>query len=191
MAGTYKVVMVGWGGVGKSALTLQYMYGDFDEVYEPTKVASYKKKTVLDGEEMEIDILDTAGQEDYAAVRDSYFRSGDGFLLVFSITEADTLDRISEFRDHILRVKDSDQVPMVLVGNKLDMESQREVDIERAQAVAESFRVKYVECSAKTEDNVQEAFSTVLRLIHQRKKAALMEARSHNKTESEGCCVVM
>ena len=84
----HKVIMVGSGGVGKSALTLQFMYDEFVEDYEPTKADSYRKKVVLDGEEVQIDILDTAGQEDYAAIRDNYFRSGEGFLCVFSITFA-------------------------------------------------------------------------------------------------------
>ena len=64
----HKVIMVGGGGVGKSALTLQYMYGDFVEEYDPTKADSYRKKVSLDGEECQVDILDTAGQEEYAAV---------------------------------------------------------------------------------------------------------------------------
>lgn len=66
------------------------MYDEFVEDYEPTKADSYRKKVVLDGEEVQIDILDTAGQEDYAAIRDNYFRSGEGFLCVFSITEDDS-----------------------------------------------------------------------------------------------------
>jgi Ras-related protein Ral-B len=94
----YKVIMVGSGGVGKSALTLQYMYDEFVEDYEPTKADSYRKKVQLDGEEVQIDILDTAGQEDYAAIRDNYFRSGEGFLLVFSITENESFDVLDEFR---------------------------------------------------------------------------------------------
>ena len=70
----HKVIMVGSGGVGKSALTLQFMYGEFVEDYEPTKADSYRKKVQLGEEECQIDILDTAGQEDYAAIRDNYFR---------------------------------------------------------------------------------------------------------------------
>lgn len=70
----------------------------FVEDYEPTKADSYRKKVVLDGEEVQIDILDTAGQEDYAAIRDNYFRSGEGFLLVFSITEHESFSATAEFR---------------------------------------------------------------------------------------------
>ena len=70
----------------------------FVEDYEPTKADSYRKKVVLDGEDVQIDILDTAGQEDYAAIRDNYFRSGEGFLLVYSITEHESFTATSEFR---------------------------------------------------------------------------------------------
>lgn len=136
----HKVIMVGSGGVGKSALTLQFMYDEvgydkfyfafygsrhniclvfircnkitkpffkyvmficvlqFVEDYEPTKADSYRKKVVLDEEEAQIDILDTAGQEDYAAIRDNYFRSGEGFLCVFSITEHESFSAVNEFR---------------------------------------------------------------------------------------------
>ena len=94
----HKVVMVGSGGVGKSALTIQFMYDEFVEDYEPTKADSYRKTVVLDLEvvqikeysTVQIDILDTAGQEENAAIRDNYFRSGEGFLCVFSITEDDS-----------------------------------------------------------------------------------------------------
>lgn len=70
----------------------------FVEDYEPTKADSYRKKVVLDGEEVQIDILDTAGQEDYAAIRDNYFRSGEGFLCVFSITEMESFAATADFR---------------------------------------------------------------------------------------------
>lgn len=70
----------------------------FVEDYEPTKADSYRKKVVLDGEEVQIDILDTAGQEDYAAIRDNYFRSGEGFLCVFSITESESFAATADFR---------------------------------------------------------------------------------------------
>ena len=70
----------------------------FVEDYEPTKADSYRKKVVLDGEDSQIDILDTAGQEDYAAIRDNYFRSGEGFLCVFSITDRASFDDTQDFR---------------------------------------------------------------------------------------------
>uniref|UniRef100_A0A8C8X376 small monomeric GTPase n=1 Tax=Panthera leo TaxID=9689 RepID=A0A8C8X376_PANLE len=151
----HKVIMVGSGGVGKSALTLQFMYDEFVEDYEPTKADSYRKKVVLDGEEVQIDILDTAGQEDYAAIRDNYFRSGEGFLLVFSITEHESFTATAEFREQILRVKaEEDKIPLLVVGNKSDLEERRQVPFEEARTNAEEWGVQYVETSAKTRANV-------------------------------------
>ncbi|KAA0189917.1 hypothetical protein HAZT_HAZT001138 [Hyalella azteca] len=116
----------------------------FVEDYEPTKADSYRKKVVLDGEEVQIDILDTAGQEDYAAIRDNYFRSGEGFLCVFSITEDDSFQASQEFREQILRVKNDEHIPLLLVGNKADLgASRRRVSVEAAQARAEQWGVPY------------------------------------------------
>uniref|UniRef100_A0A8C2H3Q4 small monomeric GTPase n=1 Tax=Cyprinus carpio TaxID=7962 RepID=A0A8C2H3Q4_CYPCA len=126
----------------------------FVEDYEPTKADSYRKKVVLDGEEVQIDILDTAGQEDYAAIRDNYFRSGEGFLCVFSITELESFAATADFREQILRVKEDENVPFLLVGNKSDLEDRRQVSADEAKARADQWGVCYVETSAKTRANV-------------------------------------
>jgi Ras-related protein Ral-A len=134
----HKVIMVGSGGVGKSAITLQYMYGDFIEEYDPTKADSYRKKAVIDSQDCFVDILDTAGQEEYAAIRDNYYRSGEGFLCVFSLLETESFDNSQEFRDQICRVLDDESVPFVLVGNKCDMPGRK---VTKSQAEA---RARYV-----------------------------------------------
>jgi len=171
MAVPFKVIMVGSGGVGKSALTLQFMYEEFVEDYEPTKADSYRKKVILDGQEYHIDILDTAGQEDYAAIRDNYFRSGEGFLCVFSIAEQESLTCAHELREQILRVKNDDNIPFVLVGNKADLEDRRVVSKEAATEQATSWKVPYIETSAKTRQNVDLIFYELLREIKRRRDA--------------------
>lgn len=74
-----------------------------------------------------LDVLDTAGQEEYSAMREQYMRTGEGFLLVYSITSRQSFDEITTFQQQILRVKDKDYFPMVVVGNKCDLEGEREV----------------------------------------------------------------
>ncbi|KAG9511391.1 Ras-related protein Ral-A, partial [Fragariocoptes setiger] len=165
----YKIIMVGSGGVGKSALTLQFMYDEFVEDYEPTKADSYRKLVTLDGEQAKIDILDTAGQEDYAAIRDNYFRSGEGFLCVFSITEQESLAATHEFREQILRVKNEESIPILLVGNKADLEDRRTVSQEAAKDQAEQWNIGYVETSAKTRQNVDAVFLELMREIKKRR----------------------
>ncbi|KAM9835792.1 ras-related protein Ral-B-like [Aulostomus maculatus] len=185
----HKVIMVGSGGVGKSALTLQFMYDEFVEDYEPTKADSYRKKVVLDGEDVQIDILDTAGQEDYAAIRDNYFRSGEGFLLVFSITEHESFAATSEFREQILRVKEEDAIPLLLVGNKSDLEERRKVSAEEATARVSEWGVQYVETSAKTRANVDKVFFDLMREVR-KKKMAESKDKNGPSPKKKRCCIL-
>ncbi|KAF7666310.1 hypothetical protein LDENG_00111930, partial [Lucifuga dentata] len=193
----HKVIMVGSGGVGKSALTLQFMYDEFVEDYEPTKADSYRKKVVLDGEEVQIDILDTAGQEDYAAIRDNYFRSGEGFLLVFSITEHESFTATAEFREQILRVKaEEDKIPLLLVGNKSDLEDRRQVSVDEARSKAEEWGVQYVDTSAKTRANVDKVFFDLMREVRGKKMAENKDKNGKGKNKKnkkslrQRCCLL-
>ena len=74
-----------------------------------------------------MDILDTAGQEEFSAMREQYMRSGEGFLLVFSLSDRRSFEDAARFHKEILRVKDRDEFPVMLVGNKADLDSQRVV----------------------------------------------------------------
>ena len=77
-----------------------------------------------------MDVLDTAGQEEYSAMREQYMRTGEGFLLVYSITSRQSFEEIAVFQQQILRVKDKDAFPIIVVGNKCDLEGEREVSTE-------------------------------------------------------------
>merc|ERR1712137_411728 len=162
---TYRVVLIGEGGVGKSCLTIQFISEKFVEEYDPTLEDSYRKQVTVDEEEYLLDIFDTAGQEDFSAVRDQYMRSGDGFLCVYSITIENSFGKVKEFYDHVLRVKDAEDIPFVIVGNKCDLEKQRKVTTIRAQALAEELGAKLLETSAKTGQNVSECFASIVREI--------------------------
>uniref|UniRef100_A0A671MHA2 small monomeric GTPase n=2 Tax=Sinocyclocheilus TaxID=75365 RepID=A0A671MHA2_9TELE len=164
----YKLVVVGAGGVGKSALTIQLIQNHFVDEYDPTIEDSYRKQVVIDGETCLLDILDTAGQEEYSAMRDQYMRTGEGFLCVFAINNTKSFEDIHQYREQIKRVKDSDDVPMVLVGNKCDLPA-RTVDTRQAQELACSYGIPYIETSAKTRQGVEDAFYTLVREIRQHK----------------------
>ncbi|KAF9282275.1 hypothetical protein BGZ68_006086 [Mortierella alpina] len=179
----HKVIMVGSGGVGKSALTLQYMYGDFVEEYDPTKADSYRKKIMLDNQPCQIDILDTAGQEEYAAIRDNYYRSGEGFLCVFSICEYESFMHTQEFKDQIARVLDDDKVPFILVGNKSDLSHLRKVNHDEAAARAAEWNCPYIETSAKTRQNVEEVYTSLMRKIQNRKEGVKDRERKNKKSK--------
>lgn len=115
----FKIVIVGDGGVGKSAITIQLTQAHFITEYDPTIENSYRKPLHVDGQMCVLDILDTAGQEEYSAMRDQYFRTGHGFVIVFSVTDPVSFKSISNYSNHIKRVKDSPSYPMVVCANKV------------------------------------------------------------------------
>ncbi|RYP48131.1 hypothetical protein DL768_005928 [Monosporascus sp. mg162] len=161
----YKLVVVGGGGVGKSCLTIQLIQSHFVDEYDPTIEDSYRKQCMIDDEVALLDVLDTAGQEEYSAMREQYMRTGEGFLLVYSITSRQSFEEITTFQQQILRVKDKDYFPMVVVGNKCDLESEREVPRSEGEALAKTFGCKFIETSAKSRINVDKAFYDIVREI--------------------------
>eukprot|EP01105_Mastigella_eilhardi_P007411 TRINITY_DN1886_c0_g1_i5.p1 TRINITY_DN1886_c0_g1~~TRINITY_DN1886_c0_g1_i5.p1 ORF type:complete len:203 (-),score=75.66 TRINITY_DN1886_c0_g1_i5:75-638(-) len=172
MANTeYKLVVVGGGGVGKSALTIQFIQSHFINEYDPTIEDSYRKQVVIDNEPTcLLDILDTAGQEEYSAMRDQYMRHGQGFLCVYAINSRSSFDEIATFRDQILRVKDADKVPMVLCGNKCDLEQDRKVTTQEGADLAKTYACAFKETSARTRVNVEESFFELVREIRKATK---------------------
>lgn len=173
----YKLVVVGAGGVGKSALTIQFIQNHFVDEYDPTIEDSYRKQVVIDGETCLLDILDTAGQEEYSAMRDQYMRTGEGFLLVFAVNNAKSFEDIHTYREQIKRVKDAEEVPMVLVGNKCDLQ-QWTVNMTEAKELARHFNIPCIETSAKTRMGVDDAFYTIVREI---KKDKIIQKKPKNK----------
>lgn len=146
---------------------------------------------MLEGEECQIDILDTAGQEDYAAIRDNYFRSGEGFLCVFSITETESFQATGDFREQILRVKGDENIPFLLVGNKSDLEDKRQVTQDVARSKAEEWKVPYVETSAKTKENVDKVFYDLMLEIRSRKIEDGSKTTSRPKGKKKRKCLIL
>eukprot|EP01090_Pellita_catalonica_P008585 TRINITY_DN1957_c0_g1_i4.p1 TRINITY_DN1957_c0_g1~~TRINITY_DN1957_c0_g1_i4.p1 ORF type:complete len:194 (+),score=37.65 TRINITY_DN1957_c0_g1_i4:143-724(+) len=166
---SYRIAILGVGGVGKSAITIQFIQHQFVTNYDPTIEDSYQKQLDINGETIMLELMDTAGQEEYSVMRDSYMRTGQGFLLVYSIIDSRSFGEIDAFRSQTLRAKDVKAVPIVLVGNKCDLEKERMVSKNEGESLAkkwssQSLPVKFYETSAKTRFNIDEAFES---LVHQ------------------------
>jgi len=161
----YKIVVVGGGGVGKSAITIQFIQSYFVTDYDPTIEDSYTKQCVIDDTVAKLDILDTAGQEEFSAMREQYMRSGEGFLLVFSLADRNSYEEIYKFHKQVLRVKDRDEFPMLVVANKADLEKNRQVSRPECENMAKQLKTPFIECSAKNRMNVDQAFYELVRLI--------------------------
>jgi len=177
----YKLVVLGSGGVGKSALTVQFVQGIFVEKYDPTIEDSYRKQVEADGQQCMLEILDTAGTEQFTAMRDLYMKNGQGFVLVYSITSQSSFDDLAELREQILRVKDTDDVPMILVGNKCDLEDDRTVATPTAVDLARSWGCKMMETSAKQKINVEQMFFDLVKLINESTPENTKSAKKKSK----------
>ncbi|XP_004711618.2 ras-related protein R-Ras2 isoform X1 [Echinops telfairi] len=161
--------------------------------YDPTIEDSYTKQCVIDDRAARLDILDTAGQEEFGAMREQYMRTGEGFLLVFSVTDRGSFEEIYKFQRQILRVKDRDEFPMILIGNKADLDHQRQVTQEEGQQLARQLKVTYMEASAKIRMNVDQAFHELVRVIRkfQEQECPPSPEPTQKEKDKQGChCVV-
>jgi len=133
---------------------------------DPPIEDSYRKRvTVTPDNVVLLDILDTAGQPEYSAMRDRYLCTGHGFLVVFSVIDRASFAEVDSFVQQILRVKDKHSVPMVLVGNKIDLAHERQVSNDEAVAYAEAHNMPYFEASARSGLNTHEIFVQAIREI--------------------------
>lgn len=200
----YKLVVLGDGGVGKTALTIQLCLQHFVETYDPTIEDSYRKQAVIDDQACMLEVLDTAGQEEYTALRDQWIRDGEGFILVYSVSSRSSFSRIKRFHHQIQRVKESTAsspsypgspiaaisssapVPIMLVGNKSDRVSDREVSTQEGHALARELGCEFVEASAKNCINVEKAFYDVVRILRRQRQAAASPMSPTGSGKHEG-----
>lgn len=175
-----KICVLGEGGVGKTALTIQLCSNHFVEEYDPTIEDSYRKQIVLENQVTLLEILDTAGQEEFTALRDQWIRDCEGFLIVYSITSRHTFDQTPIFKDQVLRVKDVRVAPMMLVGNKSDLGHMREVEEREGKDLAKTFGAQFKETSAKTRLGVEEAFYDLVRAVRLQHQGDVVETNPQN-----------
>ncbi|KAL1958118.1 hypothetical protein VTO42DRAFT_5158 [Malbranchea cinnamomea] len=205
----YKLVVLGDGGVGKTALTIQLCLNHFVETYDPTIEDSYRKQVVIDQHPCMLEVLDTAGQEEYTALRDQWIRDGEGFVLVYSITSRSSFTRIHKFYQQIKMVKESASsgsptgatylnstlngppatpagpIPVMLVGNKSDKAVERAVSSQEGYALAKELGCEFVEASAKNCINVEKAFFDVVRMLRQQRQLAQNQQSHHSSRQAD------
>ncbi|KAL6073874.1 Small G-protein Ras2 [Balamuthia mandrillaris] len=179
-----KLCILGDGGVGKTALTIQLVSQTFIEEYDPTIEDSYRKQVRVGDETYMLEILDTAGQEEFSALRDQWIRECEGFLIVYDITSRISFDELPKFHKQILRVKDTERANnIMIVGNKCDLAEHREVSVTEGEDLAKSYGSLFLEASAKTRTNVEECF---YQLVTEIKKIREGASDSHGGGQGGG-----
>ncbi|KAL9653077.1 hypothetical protein ABK040_006296 [Willaertia magna] len=171
-----KILIVGDSGVGKSCLLVRYSDDEFLESHLTTIGVDFKIKTetLKDNRTAKIQLWDTAGQERFSSIVSAYYRSSNGIMVVFDLTNEESFKNIAKWLSQI-KQHGLDNVSLVLVGNKSDLKSKRVIDKDRAEELAKNLGIPYIETSAKSSDNVDNAFKTMLQRV----------VDSHNYMESE------
>jgi len=183
--------VLGDGGVGKTALAVQFTLNCFVETYDPTIEDAYRKQLVVDNRMCFVEVIDTAGQEEYATLRDQWVREGQGFILVYSIASRATFERLEVFRQAMMKVKRQKPVFM-LVGNKCDKQYEREVSREEGLQLARTFGCEFLETSAKTAQNVERLFTTLVRMLRATKQQEQGSGPSRTKDDKpRKKCIIM
>ena len=178
-----KIAVLGKGVVGKSSLTYRFINYDVSTEHDPTIEDRYKSNLNIEGTNYEVEILDTAGEEDYQNMMDMWISFGEGFLLVFAINDKESFNLIKSKHDRILRGKHGVKYPTLLVGNKQDLENERQVNYSEAKEMADKWGIEYIETSAKTNFNCKEAFEMLAQKIVQKK--------GKNSGKSRTCCNII
>ncbi|KAM8966874.1 ras-related protein Rab-2A [Pelodytes ibericus] len=156
------------GGVGKSCLLLQFTDKRFQPVHDLTIGVEFGARMItIDGKQIKLQIWDTAGQESFRSITRSYYRGAAGALLVYDITRRDTFNHLTTWLEDARQHSNSNMVIM-LIANKSDLESRREVKKEEGEAFAREHGLVFMETSAKTASNVEEAFINTAKEIYEK-----------------------
>ena len=151
--------------------------------HDPTIEDRFKACYNYEGKDYEIEILDTAGEEDYQNMLDMWISFADGFLLVFTIDNRESFEYLKTKRELILKSKNKKKFPMILVGNNQELEKERKVSYNEAKDLADSWEIEYLEASAKTKYNVKEVFEKLIQEIIAYKK-------EKEKNKNKKCIII-
>jgi len=163
----YKVTLLGAGGVGKSAITLRIVSGTFTPTYNPTIEDYYRHEADLPSiGPCVVEILDTAGTEQFASMRQLYITNSQAFAIIYSIDSLESFEEAKQIYADIIEIKPANELAIVLVGNKCDMSNdKREISIaEGAQAAKNMSNCRFIETSAKDNINVNQLFEKLVYL---------------------------
>jgi small GTP-binding protein len=189
-----KIITLGDSHVGKTSLIIKYIENKFSTTFVTTMGFDIKNKqiTLKDGTEAKLMIFDTAGQERFKSLAENYIRKANGILLVYDISEKQSFQNIENWMDSIK--ENSNELPIILIGNKSDLNDERQVSIEEGQQKADEFGCPFYEISCKTGDNVNKCFIELSELIYEKigkkptQKCGQELKKTNSKSKKKRCC---
>jgi DIRAS family GTP-binding Ras-like protein 2 len=194
----YRVVVFGAGGVGKSSLVLRFVRGTFRDSYIPTIEDTYRQVISCNKQVCTLQITDTTGSHQFPAMQRLSINKGHAFILMYSVTSKQSLEELKPIFQEIIEIKGEgniEGIPIMLVGNKMDEDTNREVSTQFGQALAKMWKCAFMETSAKTNHNVKELFQELLQLEKRRTMSLNLDgkkSKSQKRREKlKGKCEVM
>ncbi|CCD26111.2 Rab family GTPase SEC4 NDAI_0G03340 [Naumovozyma dairenensis CBS 421] len=178
-----KILLIGDSGVGKSCLLVRFVEDKFNPSFITTIGIDFKIKTVdINGKKVKLQLWDTAGQERFRTITTAYYRGAMGIILVYDVTDERTFSNIKQWFKTV-NEHANDEAQLLLVGNKSDMDT-RVVTYEQGESLAKELGLPFVESSAKNDDNVNEIFFTLAKLIQEKIDANKLSAAGSGKDGS-------
>ncbi|XP_077792860.1 GTP-binding protein Rheb isoform X1 [Podarcis muralis] len=146
----------------KSSLTIQFVEGQFVDSYDPTIENTFTKLITVNGQEYHLQVVDTAGQDEYSIFPQTYSIDINGYILVYSVTSIKSFEVIKVIHGKLLDMVGKVQIPIMLVGNKKDLHMERVISYEEGKALAESWNAAFLESSAKENQTAVDVFRRII-----------------------------
>jgi len=194
----FKLLLIGDSGVGKSCLLLRFADDTFVESFISTIGVDFKIRTLdIDGKTVKLQIWDTAGQERFRTITSSYYRGAHGIIIVYDLTDRASFSNVKQWMTEIDRYA-CQSVNRLLIGNKADLKEKRVMSPTEGKEFADSLGITYLETSAKSNENVEQAFVTMSREIRKKQGTTLgtdnkkptlpKDLRGVQQNTGGGCC---
>lgn len=183
----FKLLIIGDSGVGKSNMLLRFVNNKFDNSYDMTIGIDFGiKRVVLNDNIYKLQIWDTAGQETFKSMTQTFYRGADGCILVYDITNRESFNNISSWLSSLrLLVQD---IVIILVGNKIDMDYKREVTIHEGEEFAERNNIHFFETSSKTAENINQCFMYSVEKIKESNTKKIINKNEQTNSPTTAIC---
>lgn len=183
----FKIIIIGTSGSGKTSILKKFADNEFNTSHASTIGVDFRHtEMTIDGQTYSVQIWDTAGQDRFKSITRSFYTQADGVIIVYDITTKETFDQVAVWMEDIVRYNQKEELPKILIGNKVDLSSKRKISFSEGKSLANKLGVDFFESSAKTNVNITEVFEKIVLLMDEvRKKNVKKKQEEEIKKQEE------